>query len=251
MLFKIFKKIAGILGYKLIDKDLIKNDREISNNSFFTIEKILNNLFKNNLIKKLIQIGSNDGVRFDNLNKFIKGYSPKSLLVEPIKKNFEDLKKNYINQKNIFFENSAISVNNEINKLFKVDENKLELYDEHIKGITSFKIAHLIKHGVSKSHIVEEKVNSLSINNLIEKYSLNQIDLLMLDTEGYDCEIVIDFLSNNASRPFIILEYIHSTHESFKKLLKILEIKEYKYVKIDENLFCFPKEFQNLEKIFN
>ena len=99
MLFKIFKKIAGILGYKLIDKDLIKNERELSNNPFYSLDKILKNLFDNNLVKTLVQIGSNDGERFDILNKFIKEYSPKSVLVEPIKQNFSDLKKNYASQK--------------------------------------------------------------------------------------------------------------------------------------------------------
>ena len=46
---------------------------------------------------------------------------PKVILVEPIKSNFEELKINYDNvQDNIFFENSAISVENEINYLYKV-----------------------------------------------------------------------------------------------------------------------------------
>ena len=114
-------------------------------------------------------------------------------MVEPIKKDFTDLQNNYKNQKNISFENSAISVNNSINFLYKVDEKKLKFYDEHVKGITSFEINHLIKHGVSKSHIIKERVNSISISELINKYSVNKLDLLMVDTEGYDGEIVIDF----------------------------------------------------------
>ena len=250
MLFKIFKKIAGILGYKLIDKDLIKNERELSNNPFYSLDKILKNLFDNNLVKTLVQIGSNDGERFDILNKFIKEYSPKSVLVEPIKQNFSDLKKNYASQKNIFFENSAISVRNEINTLFKVDETKLKFYDEHIKGITSFQIKHLLKHGVSKSHIVEEKVNSLSIIDLIKKYSISQLDLLMVDAEGYDGEIIIDFLSASSLRPFIIFEYIHIQYEVFKKLTSLLNIKKYKYFRIDENVICFPVAFNSNQKIF-
>ena len=250
MIFKIFKKIAGILGYKLVDKDLIKNERELSNNLFHSLEKILENLFKKNLINSLIQIGSNDGERFDNLNKFIKRYSPKSILVEPIKKDFDDLIKNYSNQENIFFENSAISVNNEINKLFKVHEKKFNLYSEHIRGIASFNIKHLLKHGVSRSHIVEEKVNSLSINDLIKKYSFNNVDLIMIDAEGYDGKIIIDFLVNNNFRSFIIFEYVHINHEILKKLINIFKKKEYEYLKINENLFCFPKEFKNIKEIF-
>ena len=51
MLFKIFKKIAGIFGFKLIDKDLVKNDRELSKYSPFSIDKTLEKLFSE---KKLI-----------------------------------------------------------------------------------------------------------------------------------------------------------------------------------------------------
>ena len=72
MLFKIFKKIAGIFGFKLIDKDLVKNDRELSKYSPFSIDKTLEKLFSEKKIKHLVQIGSNDGKRFDSLNKFIK-----------------------------------------------------------------------------------------------------------------------------------------------------------------------------------
>ena len=57
MIIKIFKKIAGILGYKLVDKNLIKNERELANFSFYTIDKILETLFSKNLINTLIQVG--------------------------------------------------------------------------------------------------------------------------------------------------------------------------------------------------
>ena len=95
MLFKIFKKIAGIIGFKLVEKNLIKNDRELSKNAFYSMEKILHSIFEKNKVKILIQIGSNDGKRFDSLNKFIKEYSPTSILVEPIKEDFIDLQNNY------------------------------------------------------------------------------------------------------------------------------------------------------------
>ena len=89
---KILKKFVGCLGYKLIDKDLVKNNRIIDDKSFLQIDKILNYLIKNNFIKSLVQIGANDGRRFDSLNKFIKDYKLKSLLVEPIEEHFKDLK---------------------------------------------------------------------------------------------------------------------------------------------------------------
>ena len=59
MLFKIFKKIAGIFGFKLIDKNFVKNDRELSKYSLFLINKTLEKLFsEKKLIILLVQIGS-------------------------------------------------------------------------------------------------------------------------------------------------------------------------------------------------
>ena len=84
MLFKLLKKIIGVFGYKLIEKNLIKNERLISNGSYLRLERFLDNLFLTNKINIIVQIGANDGLRFDVLNSFIKKYLPKVILVEPI-----------------------------------------------------------------------------------------------------------------------------------------------------------------------
>ena len=236
---KFLKKIINFLGYKLVDKNLIKNERLLSNYSYLNLDMILEKIFEKHTIKKIIQIGANDGVRFDKLSKFIKNSDATTILVEPIKTNYEKLKSNYSNKKNVIFENSAISSNNEIQYLFKVDENKTHLYDEHILGLMSFKKSHLIKHGVKRNHIKIENVNSISIKDLIEKYNFNEFELLYIDTEGYDGNIIIDFLETCFIKPFLIFEYIHIEHDTFKKTLKILKEKDYSYFKVEENLLCF------------
>lgn len=250
MHYKFLKKIIGAFGYKLIDKNLIKNQRIISNYTYLTINKILKDLFLQNLIKSVIQIGSNDGERFDNLNYFIKKYKPNTIFIEPIKSNFDALKKNYTNHSNFIFENVAISVNNEINELFKVKQSKLDLYDDHVVGITSFNQNHLIKHGVKKSHIEKETVKSISIIDLLKKHSVGNFDLLFIDTEGYDANIIFDFLSNSEIRPIISFEYIHANYKSLDRALELLKNKKYILFKIEENVFCFPEEKKGKFKIF-
>ena len=240
MKHKILKKILGILDYKLIDKNYFKNSRIISNTSDLNDKKIIENLFKNK-IKQIIQIGANDGIRFDNLNKFIKKYKTRSVLVEPIKNNFDQLKKNYKRFNFVKIENSAISINNEINFLYKVDEKFLNYYEDHVPGITSFNKNHLLKHGVKEKHISKEKVKSISIKNLINKYNLKKLDLLYIDTEGYDGKIVLDFLKIKSLRPIIIFEFIHIENIFFKKVIKTLISSKYKFFSIKENLICLPK----------
>jgi FkbM family methyltransferase len=241
MHYKFLKKIIGTIGFKLVDKNLIKNDRLLSQYSGLSLKRILNNLFLNNKIKSIIQIGANDGQRFDILNDFIKKYCPFVVFLEPIKSNFDKLKKNYSNQKNLFFENLAISVNNEISQLYKVKDTMLHSYDDHVVGITSFIKQHLVNHGIKKNHIIKVDVKSISIKDLLEKHSIKNLDLISIDTEGYDGSIVIDFLNNTKLRPIIIFEYIHINDFIFKKTLDLLNECNYIFFNIDENIICIQK----------
>ena len=65
MQFKLLKKLVGLFGYKIISKDLIKNNRLLNDGEFISLGEILNFLFENKYINSLIQIGANDGLRFD------------------------------------------------------------------------------------------------------------------------------------------------------------------------------------------
>ena len=239
---KLLKKIVGALDYKLVEKNLIKNNRLVNSKSILNLNLILKKIFDSQKIECLIQIGANDGNRFDELNKFIKEYRIKSILVEPINEYFEDLKLNYKNFKNVYFENSAITVGAKEKEIFIVNSNNLKDYDEHIKGINSFDKKHLIKHGVKLSHIIKKKINCISILNLLEKYNISKLDILFVDAEGYDGDIVVDFLNNSKQEPILIFEYIHVENKILKNLISILNEKKYSYFNINENLICLPKK---------
>jgi FkbM family methyltransferase len=241
---KILKKIIGLFGYRLIEKRIFKNNRVLSRHTSLDIKKVLETIFTENKINELIQIGANDGTSFDELSFFIKKYKTKSLLVEPIKKNFDLLKKNYKDLDFIIFENSAISIDNEISHLYKVDEKHIHKYGSHITAIPSFNKKHLINHGVQNNHIVTEKVNSISIIDLINKHKFNNLDLLFIDSEGYDGKIVLNFLSIAKKLPIIVFEFSHIDNDTFKKVLNKLLDKNYLFFAIDENIICYPKNIK-------
>ena len=239
---KLIKKISGLFGYKLIEKNHFKNNRSIATDSFLTVNNLLNILFEKKKIQSLVQIGANDGQSFDELNLYIKKYEPRSILVEPIKENFLKLKENYKNTNNIELENSAISIDNEISFLYKVDIKFEKQYDNHIPAIPSFNKRHLINHGVKEKHIVKEKINTINIKELLNKYNINKLDLFFVDAEGYDGKIVYELISSTNLRPFIIFEFIHIQNSFFEKLKKKLINENYQFFEVKENVFCFPKD---------
>jgi FkbM family methyltransferase len=240
---KVLKKICGILGYKLLPKNYIKNKNYLSKLSSLKLEKIIKNLVEKKIINSLVQIGANDGVSHDYLHNIIKKFRLKSLLLEPIKKYFLDLQNSYKNFDNVQFENSALSVNNEILFLHKVNPKYFNKYGTLSSGISSFYKDHLLKHGIKKKHIIQEKVNQISFDELLKKYNINSFDLLLIDTEGYDCRIVNDFfLKIKKIRPIIIFEWSHIKYSELTMTLNSIINNNYSFFPVGDDIFCFPVE---------
>lgn len=240
---KVLKKFCGIFGYKLLTKNYIKNKNFLSGLSYLKLEKIISNLVEKKIINSLIQIGANDGVSHDHLNSIIKKFKLKSLLLEPIKKYFLDLQNNYSNYDNVILENSALSTNNEILFLYKVDPEYSNKYGTISSGISSFYKEHLIKHGIKEKHIIQEKVNQVSFDELLKKYNISDFDLLLIDTEGYDCQIVNDFLLKiKKIRPIIIFEWSHIKNSELQNTLNLITDNNYSFFPIGDDIFCKPIE---------
>jgi FkbM family methyltransferase len=240
---KILKKICGIFGYKLLPKNYVKNKNYLSKFTSLNLEKIISSLVEKKIINSLIQIGANDGLSHDHLHNVIKKFRLQSLLLEPIKKYFLDLQNNYSNYDNVRFENSALSINNEILFLFKVNPKYFNKYGTLSDGISSFYKYHLLKHGIKKKHIIQEKVNQISFNELLKKYSINSFDLLLIDAEGYDCQIVNDFFFKvKKIRPIIVFEWSHVKYSELKSTLNLINNNNYSFFTIGDDIFCFPNE---------
>ena len=239
---KFLKKIIGLLGYKLVEKDLIKNQRELSAGTILNMKNFLEYYFSHNNINNLIQIGANDGERFDDLKNFIKFKNLNCLLVEPVNRYYKKLVQNYSNENNFKFENSAISKEKQKLELYCVKEEFLKNYDDHVQGINSSDKNHLIKHDVKKNHIEKIIVNSISFKDLIIKYNITKIDLLYIDAEGYDGKILLDFFDISKFNPIIIFEFIHIETKIFEKLIDKLNQQKYRYFSINENLICYPEK---------
>ena len=247
---KILKKFCGIFGYKLLPKYYVKNKDYLSNLSCLNLKKIILNLVEKKIINSLIQIGANDGVTHDHLHDVIKKFRLQSLLLEPIKEPFLNLANNYSSFENVRLENSALSINNEILFLYRVNSEYFYKYGTLPTGITSFYKQHLIKHGIKEKHIIQEKVNQISFDELLKKHNINSFDLLAIDTEGYDCNIVNDFfLKIKNIRPFIVFEWSHIKQNELQETLNKMIKNNYSFFPMGDDIFCFPIEKDILLKL--
>ena len=136
-----------------------------------------------------------------------------------------------------------MSINIEIHFLYKVNPEYFSKYGTLTDVISSFYEDHLIKHGINKKHIIKEKVSQISFNELLKKYSIEKFDLLIIDTEGYDCHIVNDFFSKiKRIRPIVIFEWSHIKNSDLKDTLQLIVKNNYSFFPIGEDVFCYPLE---------
>jgi FkbM family methyltransferase len=220
----IYKKIKNI--YKLIFNRRSDCDR---------IQHLLKSIIKKELKSGkffFIQIGSNDGKNGDPLFHFITKYNLPGILIEPIPYIFQRLKTNYRNQKNLYFENVAITNSSENLKFYRLVESP-NLPTWH-NQLGSFKREVIIMHKIYipdiEKMIVEEEINVMTFNEVMNKYSISQVSLLHIDTEGYDYEILKSIDFNKYSIKTILFENKHLSEKEYRTCIQDLELKGFKKI---------------------
>jgi len=247
--YKFLKKIIGLIGYKLVDKNYTKLERSLEK---YTIEvkDILKPLIKIKKIKKIIQVGANDGKTDDFLSDLFNKELD-AILIEPIEGAFKRLKENYKTFKNIKCLNFAVGLNNHEKKIYTTDIKDKKYYQKKFKSdnvefldvLSSFDKNHLIKHGIKNKDITSKIINCITFKQLIEDYNYQDLDLLTIDTEGFDYTLVNNFIDTINLKPLIIFEWMHIKDSELIVLLKKLKKKDYLFVKIGKDLIVYQEDF--------
>lgn len=238
--YKLLRKFVNFFGFKLIEKNYIKNLIQIENYSI-EIGKFLEIIIKKNSIKKLIQVGANNGITDDFIRDIIKKFDLKAILVEPLPDAFKDLEKNYKNF-DVILVNKALNVESlNYEKFYSIDEKYLKIYFNNINVLSSFNKDNLINWGVKESHIKSIKVECTTWKDLMKTYDFREVDLICLDTEGFDHVLVKNFLETNNIRPVIIFEWVNIPYKLTRSLMETLTKNGYNFLKFKKDLLCYNK----------
>jgi len=146
---------------------------------------------------QFIQIGANDGVHYDPLRSVVtnKRVKARGAVIEPVPRFFELLEQNYAKYPSIEPLNVAIHNVQRTAKLYVVDESSMSGLPKWVLGIASFDRSHLVRSGVPEGRIRSKEVPCKTVVEIYEEQQLSRLDLLQIDTEGYDAAIIrgLDF----------------------------------------------------------
>ncbi len=187
-----------------------------------------------------LQIGANDGFIYDPLQKFIKRDNWKGIMLEPQPHVFQEfLLKIHAKRPEILPVNAALSLQDGKTKIYTIAFSK----ERWATGLSSFNKNVLIqkfkdgtiakkaaKQGIpvpqdEKDWIEELEINALTANTLLQKFNDRKIDLLAIDTEGFDFEIIKMLPLEEMNPEVIIYEEEHfdaATQNSCKNHLESL-----------------------------
>jgi FkbM family methyltransferase len=149
-----------------------------------------------------VQFGAHDGLHGDPVRPYVDRYHWRGLLVEPQPAIFQRLRANYANEPQLIFENAAVAHQNGTATLYTF--RKTAELPDHVTMLASFYRDALVHNGHGyKGEIEELRVPTYDLTTLFTKHRITQIDLLQIDTEGYDYEI-IKLLEKCPIRPEVI-----------------------------------------------
>jgi len=186
----------------------------------------------------LVVIGAHSG---DKLSKAIETYSKHGdvLLVEPVPWLFKKLQEKYGSVKSVNLLQAVISENDadEVSFFAPIESaNEIAAWGDQLGSLNP---VHALGHNKEFSGKINEiKVRGISFGTLINKFAIEQIDVLHTDTEGYDARLLSVFPFDKIKPRELIFEYKHSDGvftigKNFAKLLLILDELSYKTQVID------------------
>jgi FkbM family methyltransferase len=163
-----------------------------------------------------IEIGANDGKQHDHLRPMILEHQWRGVMVEPVPYVFERLRGNYAGVDRVAVENAAIAERDghrPFYHLAPVADYEREGLPQWYDGIGSFSRESVLDHQRLipdiESRLVQTEVRCLTFDSLCAKHGFDRVDLLLVDTEGYDYEVLqnIDF---HRHRPVLVIyEHYH------------------------------------------
>jgi FkbM family methyltransferase len=189
-----------------------------------------------------VQIGAHDGMHTDPIRPWVEKYHWRGLLVEPQPKIFKRLVENYKSEPQLSFENAAIASQDGQAKLYTFAED--QGLPDHASMLASFNREALLCNGHGYRGKIEElTVPTLSVASLLRRHKVDHIDLLQIDTEGFDFEILKMFFGQTELRPNIIqFESAFLDRSEYQACCRLLQPTGYRVLTIGIDTIAYLQE---------
>lgn len=228
---KYIKSIFGKAGFKV--------SRNHPRDTLETAQLALAYFSKLDRQTTIVQIGACDGKQKDPIHDFLlSNIDFAAVLVEPLPSNFQLLEQTYAGLEHIRLVNAAVSDESGTGKIYSVIEEGRWKGNDWVKQFASFEKRHLFKMGIRESEIAETEVPIVTIGDLQSAHEIERIDLLVVDTEGFDDVVVNTALESDAVPLCLYFEFVHISPQRLETLFDKIKSQGYSWSFGSGNVLC-------------
>lgn len=192
-----------------------------------------------------IEIGSNDGVQHDFLRPYILERNWRGIMVEPVPYVFARLRENYGSLARVELENAAIADRDGTLPFYHLREaspEERERLPGWYDGIGSFDREIVESHANHipdiEGRVVRSDVRALTFESLCHKHHVSELDLVLVDTEGYDFQIVkgIDLATRHPR--LLVYEHFHLAADDRERCARHIRERGYETMEEGFDTWC-------------
>lgn len=250
MIKQIIRSIADSFGYVILQRSRIGISIEYP--FINSLELILEKYLQENSDIFFIQIGSHDGCSADPISHLIKQHHWRGLLIEPQPKVFNKLKQTYQDEEQIIFENALVGYEDGLATMYAVQDKdsvlpfwlsqSASLDYEIVKGALYYwkHIRKLEAIPDDYETLIEElSLPSVTMKTILAKHNIHKVDLLVIDTMGFDFEILKMFPFDTCKPSIIHFEHKMMPVASQEECIQYLAALGYGLTQVDQDTIAY------------
>lgn len=192
----------------------------------------------------VVEVGANDGKTGDPLHHLIRSNRrSKALLIEPIPHLFERLQNTYSGSPHCVLANVAIASAPGTMPIYYIDPGARELFLDlppYFEELASFDIGKItsVLGDRGASLLRERIVRTLPLRALLAENSITKVDLLQIDTEGYDYEVLKTFPFDSSLPVLVCFEHCHLSESDRAAAVSLMISHGYSVEKWGKDFVC-------------
>lgn len=162
----------------------------------------------------IVQIGANDGATADPVGHLIRENNWRALLVEPQPHVFARLQEVYRDSERVLLENAALAAADGSLTLYGVRDHggQLPSWSQQVASFDRELVEALLREQLTslpegvdaESLVVPMEVPALTFETLLERHGVDRVDTLVVDTMGFDAEVLRLFPFDAVGAPAVI-----------------------------------------------
>jgi FkbM family methyltransferase len=181
-----------------------------------------------------VQVGANDGSKGDYLKTYVDSLGWTGVLIEPIPYVFARLSDRHGTNPNLTLVNAAIAHEDGTAELYYLPKDEHSDLPVWYDALATFRKEVILKHAPwipdIEARITTIEVPTVTFESMCQVRGVEGIDLLQIDTEGYDYEVIRQVDLDKHRPALILFEHYHLTSDDRRACEDLLDSRGYRTI---------------------